>query len=422
MKKIITIILVIVMTCTTLCISALAEDNRPTGTLKMLMSSGGAAESLIKGIEAYMAETGNVIEYISYSTSELREKQILNLRSVDNQQDIIMLDGGVWLAEQNAYLEPLDEYIAQSGIDTDRFVDSFYNMFSLNGQQFALPFRIGGWVLLYRKDLFEAAGLTETPKNMDELREYAKILTKDGVYGFEAAMKQGTFLVSQYAPFLYSYGGSFLNEDNTAAALNSEAGIKALQLLVDMLNTDGSIPDSALDNEHQGLYTALQQGLGAMAITYSPYYLNVNDPNASTVAGEFDVAPFLPTGSDSLDAGVSHFSGWGIAINKNSDRKDLAWDFIEFMTRPDVQTMLAVDSVNAPVTKATFLDEKYLDVFPAAPQVLDAVNTGKSFPAISNWAKIEDIIALELSNALTLQKTPEQALADAETAINKELR
>lgn len=89
-----------------------------------------------------------------------------------------MLDGGVWLAEQNAYLEPLDEYIAQSGIDTDRFVDSFYNMFSLNGQQFALPFRIGGWVLLYRKDLFEAAGLTETPKNMDELREYAKILTK----------------------------------------------------------------------------------------------------------------------------------------------------------------------------------------------------------------------------------------------------
>lgn len=390
---------------------------RPQGTLKMLLAPGGLGSAMEKGIELYEAESGNTIEFLSYSNSEMREKQILNLRSNDNQQDIVLIDSRPWLAEQMSFLEPLNSWADSTGMDTGMFVDSYLKMFSQDGVQYALPFRIGGWVLLYRTDLFEAAGLEKTPETMEEFREYAKALTKDGVYGFSPPFKQSNFIVSQYAPFLYSYGGVFLTEDNARAAFNTDAGRQALQLLVDMFNTDKSILPSALDSEHQGVYTSLQQGLAAMALTYSPYYLNVNDPENSKFPGKFDIAPAIPSGVDGK-SGIAHFSGWGLGINKKSDQKSLAWDFITFLTCEGIQTTLAVESVNAPTTKATFSDPVYLERFPAAEQVLQAVNTGYCYPALVKWSSIEDVLSRELSSAISQTKTVEQALADAEKDVN----
>lgn len=54
-----------------------------------------------------------------------------------------------------------------------------------DGQFYVLPMQIDERIFCYRKDLFEEAGLDpeKPPKTVDELVEYAKLLTKDDVYG-----------------------------------------------------------------------------------------------------------------------------------------------------------------------------------------------------------------------------------------------
>lgn len=88
---------------------------------------------------------------------------------------------------KNGLALPLDELL------TDEFKADFnpnafsQKEFSYDGKIYSVPLRIQHYKLLYNLDLFEAAGLTHAPQTLEELREYAKILTDNGkgkVYGF----------------------------------------------------------------------------------------------------------------------------------------------------------------------------------------------------------------------------------------------
>jgi multiple sugar transport system substrate-binding protein len=85
--------------------------------------------------------------------------------------------------------------------------------------------------MYYNNDLLKAAGLSTPPTNADEFAKAADAMTKDSNNGF---MITTGFPVQQiFQMLLHQYGGTEYNSDGTQATWNSDAGVKALQWMVD---------------------------------------------------------------------------------------------------------------------------------------------------------------------------------------------
>lgn len=404
-----------------LALSLAAQTALASGhSLTMIVSAGGSGRTFQAAARLFTEETGIEVRVVQYPYAETREKQLLELISNTGNLDIVSIDGLIWLAEMYRYLEPLN--VSQA--DLDHFVPSMVDLFRYGRDKtlYALPVRVGGWVLIYRQDLFAEAGL-EVPQTWDDFLNAAQRLTRDGVYGFAPALQQGNYLVVQWVPFLRSFGGRLLTEDESRAAFNSPQGIKSLQFFVDLYRKHGVVPPGAIQYEHDGVIAAMQQGLAAMALTYSPNFLVMNDPGRSRVAGRLAVSASIPYDPASgLSTGISEISGWGFGIAKSSRNKEAALRFIQFATSPEIQLRLALENTNAPTVVSVYKHPSYLEVFPAAADVADALATAWTRPGVPQWTSIEDVLAAELSAALNGVKTVEKALADAEAQVNRLLR
>ena len=135
-------------------------------------------------------------------------------------------------------LEPLDEYVTDD-FDVDDFEKPLVDAFKQGGKTYGFPKDFSTLALFYNKKAFEEAGLTEPPKTMDEIREYAKKLTVDED-GDGKPEQYGLGLAKELARQFYkldSYGANLVDKDGNAAFASKEA-IEALQPVVDQYRKD----------------------------------------------------------------------------------------------------------------------------------------------------------------------------------------
>lgn len=124
-------------------------------------------------------------------------------------------------------IRPMDELAAQVGVSGENFPAAVWGAGEVNGQRYAIPLDIHPMTMFYNVDLFQQAGISGPPTNREEFEQAAQALTGDGNYGF---MITAGFPVQQiFSMLLHQFGGTWFNEDGTAAAWNSEAGVQALQ-------------------------------------------------------------------------------------------------------------------------------------------------------------------------------------------------
>ena len=389
-------------------------------TIRVLAGTGGLGRATSVAVDRFQEETGIKVDLIQLPSTEVREKQLLELSTGSTSLDVVIADDKVWLVELYRFMEPLEPWIEKSGYDLSQNIEAMVNLFRWidpttgNEALYGLPFRIGGRVLIYRKDL-----IPNPPRTFGELLEIAKAITEEHpgtTYGYVAAMSQHTHMIADWLPFLRGFGGDIMSADLTKVIFNSPEGIAGTQFFVDLYRKYKVVPPGAVTYISDSTILAMQQGLAAMTINFSPYVDEMNDPEKSKFAGNFAIAPFLPYAEGSgLNNGISTISGWGFGISKFSRNKELAWKFVQFMASEETQKYVAINSANAPTAKAVFTDEQYLAKAPFADAILKVFAYGKCRPASLHWAEIEDILAAEISAALAGKKTVEKALADAET-------
>ncbi|NHN32175.1 ABC transporter substrate-binding protein [Paenibacillus agricola] len=94
-------------------------------------------------------------------------------------------------------IEPLDTYLTPD--IKQRYGDSLLKLDRqnyLDGHTYSLPNYGTTWRVIYNKDLFAKAGITEPPKSLSEMVDYAKRITEAGksedAYGFGLNMKNPT--------------------------------------------------------------------------------------------------------------------------------------------------------------------------------------------------------------------------------------
>ncbi|MFM7614501.1 MAG: extracellular solute-binding protein, partial [Synechococcales cyanobacterium] len=90
----------------------------------------------------------------------------------------------------------------------------------LNGKLWSLPLWNSNVGIFYRPDLFEAAGITQTPKTWEELIAVAQKLTLDKngdghpeQYGILLPLGKGGWTVFTWFPFVLSAGGGIMTDN-----------------------------------------------------------------------------------------------------------------------------------------------------------------------------------------------------------------
>ena len=155
-------------------------------------------------------------------------------------------------------LEPIGDTIAKT-TPLDQFVPAAINNASVDGKLYALPFQAEALAMIYRKDLYRAAGLDpdKPPQTWDDMIKDAQALTKvqgaKAQYGYGIAgggsEGQGNTLYRSL-PYLWMNGGGILAEDGKTVIVNSPESVAAVKFYTDMFTKLKVSPPSTLENVH----------------------------------------------------------------------------------------------------------------------------------------------------------------------------
>jgi multiple sugar transport system substrate-binding protein len=167
-------------------------------------------------------------------------------------------------------LKPVDDLVAQAGIDKNDIAEVAWANTQWDGKRYALPLDMHPFGLYYNVKMFKEAGLDpdKPPTNMQEFIDYAQKLTVDK-NGDGTPDQYGTSLgYSAGGPFrtwmslLWQQGGKVLTDDGTKAAFNTPEAEKALQFLHDWVYKYKISPKAEEDTDSD-----FMKGVVAMTIT-----------------------------------------------------------------------------------------------------------------------------------------------------------
>ena len=126
--------------------------------LTIAIVNNGHMINMQKVAEAYTADTGVKLNWVSLEEGVLREQVTSDTATSGGQYDIInigMQEAPIWGAA--GWIEPLN---FGASYDVDDMLPAIRNGLSYNGTLYAAPFYGESSMVMYRKDLTDAAGVS----------------------------------------------------------------------------------------------------------------------------------------------------------------------------------------------------------------------------------------------------------------------
>jgi len=385
---------------------------------------------------AWEKETGNKINWIVLEENVLRERVTTDIATNGGQFDIMTIGGyeaPIW--GKQGWLAPVDDL----GDDYDYadLLDPIKKGLTVDGKLYAVPFYTESSFTLYRKDLFDAAGL-KMPDNptYDQIKDFAAKLTDKSKqqYGICLRGKPGwgenmAFL----GTMINTYGGRWFDMD-WKPQLTSEPWKKAITDYVALMTSYGP-PGAAANgfNENQTLFSS---GRCAMWIDATSAAGRVYDPKQSQVA---DKTAFTRAPVEATPNGSSWSWSWNLAIPNSTKKLETAKSFVKWATSKNyVKTVGESEgwvAVPPGTRKSTYELPEYKKAAPFADTVLKAIMsadpskptkdpvpyTGVQFVAIPEFQSIGTVVGQQIAAALSGQQTVDAALEGAQKQVERDM-
>ncbi|GAB3301784.1 ABC transporter substrate-binding protein [Parasphingorhabdus pacifica] len=396
-------------------------------TVTIAMVSNPQMEDAIKLAPRFEAEHPGIdLKFVSLSENEARAKITASTATQSDQFDVVMISNyetARWA--KNGWLRNLSPHAANTpGYDTQDFFPSLREALSYQGDMYSMPFYGESSFLMYRKDLFEQAGIT-VPENptWQQVASYAKQLHSPGKHaGICLRGKPGWG--EQLAPLntvINSFGGRWFDQDWNAR-INSPEAARAVGFYTDLVREYGQ-PSPATTGFSE-CATQFSQGKAAMWYDATSAVSTVENPDESRVAGKvgYVSAPSNKTTSDWLYT-------WSLGIPKTSDHPEAAWKFISWMTSKDyinlVGNELGWSRVPPGSRQSTYEIPEYRQVSAAyAPQTLRALRradpqdstvrpvpyTGAQVIRIPEWQDLGTRASQQISAVMAGKQSVSEAL------------
>ncbi len=377
------------------------------------------------------------LNWVTLEENVLRQRVTTDIATKGGQFDVMTIgtyEVPIWA--KNQWLLPLDNLGAD--YDAEDILPPIREALSADGKLFAAPFYAESAMTLYRKDLFEAAGLTmpEAPTWQFIAQAAQKISeANSNVYGICLRGKPGwgenmAFLGSMAR----SYGANYFDA-NWQPQFESEGWKSAVAQYVELLTKYG--PPGAASNGFNENLTLFNQGRCAMWMDATVAASFVTNPKESQVADKVGFAPF-PCGVENCpNKGANWLWAWSLAIPAGSQKADAAETFIAWATSKAYLELVAGKEgwANVPPGTRTSLyeNQEYLSAAPFAAQTLQAIDNadpsikpdkpyvGLQFAAIPEFQGLGTAVGQQMAAAVSGSMPPEQALAAAQQTAVREM-
>lgn len=412
-KKILAILLSAVLglaACT-----ALAESSETPVTINFwhhYSAQSAENETLMNDlIPKFESENPGIkVNAVSHEWAELHDK-ILVSASSQSLPDVARLDIA-WLPEfqQMGVLVALDQEMPDFSEVAGTLLDSALSTANIGGSYYALPLNTNSKILFYNTAMLEAAGV-EVPTTMDEWVEAVRKLSGTNANGQQIwGWNEPALSGWNICPFIWSFGGSLTNEEQTAATgyINSPETVKAVETFAMLVQegaltgfNSGDIPMT--DGFGTGRYAMMLEGPWKTAelagaypdVAYGTAYMPAGEGGSISVLGGEDIAMF------------------------NTANREAAWKFMQFMTGEYAETAMAKCG-QIPVNKAALESDtvKNADYAP----FIQAIETAKARPTVAAWSEMDN----ELTNAMTAvangEKTAQEAMDELAVVFDELLK
>jgi len=382
---------------------------------------------VVELLPQFEEETGIKVNAEVLTYVAMFEKLVPQLSVAQGQgaYDVIVVDkqwvgsfvGADWLL-------PLEDYIQKDEVDTSVYIPSLFEMLGeVQGTTYMLPFYNYAMGLYYRTDIFEDPDLQKeyqdefgtelrVPESNEEYIQVAKFLTRDedgdgeiDMYGTSQQLARGVGIHAEWANLFFSNGWYY--DEDWNATVNGPEGVGALNAMIELYKN--SSPEGATGYNFDEQVALFNEGKAATMFSYSTMYAPLNNPEASSVAGnvEFAVAP----------GGHGVNGGFGWAIPRSAPDYDAAWEFLKWVESAEIAKARA-EMGGSPSQAWLFNEADLIEKYPFYPVQEQVIATGKPVPIIGSAAQMVDILARELSLAVAEGKDPQQAMDDAAAEMN----
>ena len=216
---------------------------------------------------------------------------------------------------------------------------------------------------------------------------------------------------------MFSSGGAWWDLESCEILFNNEAGVNALDYYQSLRNVDEVMPPEVTTWAWDEWIAGGQNGRYAMTIMHTPYAVPLSDPAASQTAGKWGWAP--APGLENVEQGKPPVGGWLFGMPVGVENKDLAWEFIQYMTGKEAQLQSAFNA-NAPTRRSVFTNPDVQEIWPWAEIALNSLDNGTPMYNNPEELEAESALMVTVSEVLLGEKAPQQA-ADEAAVLLKEI-
>jgi multiple sugar transport system substrate-binding protein len=337
------------------------------------------------------------------SADQQRTQLIQRLRAKSPECDVLGIDV-VWTGEfaGQGWIRDVGSLISKRQGD---FIPSTVKTAQFNGKTWAVPFNTNAGFLFYRTDKVKSP-----PSTWQDVYNQAK---SNGGIVYQGAQYEG--LTVNYLEMLYSAGGKIVDSSGTKLDMDKN---KATQVLTFMANglKDGAAPKANVTYMEEESRRAFEGGTPAFMRNW-PYAYALG--KKAKIANKFAVAP-LPSWQGGQAASV--LGGYNLAISSYSKNPAGAAAFIDFVTKPAQQTVMAAKASLPPVLGATYDDPAVKKAMPFAAELRKAVQQGQARPVSAVYPQITEAIYKNVYAALQGNTSPSAAVNKMASQVQSALK
>jgi multiple sugar transport system substrate-binding protein len=372
-------------------------------------------------VDQYNKEHPDVKVSELYSSNDLVLQKVLTAVRGDSAPDVAYMFGS-WSPNIATIPSLVDmaEEVKKPDWKWDDFYQAEREAATVGEQVVGVPALVDNLAIVYNKKLFADAGVEPPTPNWtwDDFRAAAAKLTDPakGQYGFLIPADGSEDTVWHYVPMLWEAGGDILTPDNTKAAFNSEAGVRALTTLQQMAVTDKSL---YLDTTNENGPKLMNSGKVAMLVT-GPWDL-------SQLADiDYDVQ-VMPTyaGSSGGHQTIAGPDNW-VVFDNGDERKQAAIDFIKWLSAPEQVKAFSLGTGDLPIRASVGQDQAVLDQLnesvPGTAAFVDNLNNVKKVrPQVEQYPAVSEALGQAIVSVMLGKDQPKAALDAAAQAADAKL-
>ncbi|RBI70312.1 ABC transporter substrate-binding protein [Roseovarius sp. TE539] len=390
-------------------------------TMYYPIAVGGALTEVVDGIVAeFEAQNPDITVNAIYAGNydDTRIKSLAALESGDPAQLAVMFSIDAYDLIEQDLIVPFEDVIETEA--EQEWLNSFYPALMANGkiegQTWGVPFQRSTIVAYYNKDMFREAGLDpeNAPTTWDELVEMGKALSNDDHHGLMIPSTGYPYWMFQ--ALAIQNGQELMSNDGLTTYFEDPDTVKALEYWKSLSAEHDIMPEGTV--EWGTLRQAFLEGETAM-MWHSTGNLTAVKNNAG-----FDFGVAMLPGQERLG---SPTGGGNFYLFKDSteEEKQAALELIKFMTAPEQAAEWSIATGYMGVSPAAYETEAlraYTADFPAALVARDQLEHAVAEFSTFETARVRDGLNAAIQSALTGDKSPQEALEEAQASAERQLR